>query len=110
MAKEMKRNNQEGYEMGRDAAYIKPKLIPDYELLPRDDSGGPDWDAYNAQFGDGGYVVGDKAHLSARGGKDDDVQEDEQTERPRAASAMKAGKERPVAPPPPTISKKRARE
>lgn len=56
---------------GSDAAYIKPKLIPDYELIPRDDSGGIDWDPYTAEFGDGGYVRGgDKAHLSAKGGSE----------------------------------------
>lgn len=80
------------YLSGEDASYIKPKLIPDYELLPRDDSGGPEWDAYTQEFGDGGYVTGDKAHLSARGGMDDPEspetdEEDEQTRRGTAKSA-----------------------
>jgi hypothetical protein len=56
---------------GRDAAEITPKLVPDDELLPRDDSGGPDWEPYNMQFGDGGRVTGAKTHLSASGGGDD---------------------------------------
>ena len=54
---------------GMDAALIKPRLIPNQQLLPRDDSGGPDFQPYTQQFGDGGYVTGgDKQHLSARGG------------------------------------------
>jgi hypothetical protein len=58
-----------GYASGRDAAYIKPKFIPNEELLGRDDSGGPDFDPYTAQFGDGGYVTGGaKSYLSASGG------------------------------------------
>lgn len=61
-----------------DAAGIKPKLIPDYELLARDDSGGPEWQPYTAQFGDGGFVTGNKAHLSAKGGEDDELKGDEQ--------------------------------
>lgn len=84
------RDNLRGYETGRDAAYIKPRLIPDYELLPRDDSGGPDFNAYTMEFGDSGYVTGDKAHLSARGGKDDPVVLDEQSEMPRARAANAA--------------------
>lgn len=53
-----------------DAAGIKPKLIPNFELMARDDSGGPEWDPHTAEFGDGGYVVGgdEKGHLSATGG------------------------------------------
>lgn len=81
-----------GYLSGEDAAYIKPKMIPDYELLPRDDSGGPEWDPYTAEFGDGGYITGDKAHLSARGGRDDEENEDEQDERYRRGSAKSVDK------------------
>lgn len=53
-----------------DAAGIKPKLIPNYELMARDDSGGPDWDPHTAEFGDGGFVVGEdeKEHLTAKNG------------------------------------------
>lgn len=59
---------------GRDAAEMKPRLIPDYELLPRDDSGGPDYQPHAAQFGEGGFVAGgDKKHLSVSGGKGDDL-------------------------------------
>jgi hypothetical protein len=77
------------YLSGEDAAYIKPKLIPDYELLPRDDSGGPEWQPYSAEFGDGGYVIGNKAHLMARGGEDDPMGEDgdEQDEQNRKTAA-----------------------
>jgi hypothetical protein len=39
-----------------DAATIKPKFIPDERLLPRDDSGGPDYNDRTADFDDGGYV------------------------------------------------------
>lgn len=53
---------------GDDAAQIKPKFIPDYQLLGRDDSGGPDFEPYSAQFGDGEFKQGAKAHLSASGG------------------------------------------
>ena len=52
---------------GRDAAMTRPFLIPDYELLPRDDSGGPEWEPYTAEWGDGGYVTGPKAHLTPAG-------------------------------------------
>jgi len=63
---------------GRDAAEMRPRMIPDYELLPRDDSGGPEWQPYTQMWGDGGYVTGEKAHLSVRGGRDDDESGDEQ--------------------------------
>ena len=75
---------------GDDAAYIAPRFIPDYELLGRDDSGGPEFNSYTAQFGDGGYVTGDKAHLSAKGGKDDAMNDDEQADDLRAKGAEKA--------------------
>lgn len=53
---------------GHDAAYIEPKFVEDDELLPRDNSGGPGFTPYTAQFGDGGRVTGPKASLSARKG------------------------------------------
>ena len=82
-----------GYLSGNDAAYIEPKLIPDYELLPRDDSGGPEFDPHSAQFGEGGYVTGEKSHLSARGvTSDDDLQNGEVSGAGRAAGALKGGK------------------
>lgn len=62
---------------GRDAAEMRPRFIPDFELLPRDDSGGPDWDPRTAEFGDGGKVTGEKAHLSVRGGGSDRTKGDE---------------------------------
>lgn len=82
--------NYNGSPGGSDAATIKPKLVPDFELLPRDDSGGPDYDAYTAEFGDGGFCQGPKAHLSAKGGSDDSMKEDEINEEPRARSANKS--------------------
>lgn len=78
---------KEGYASGSDAAYIKPKLIPDYELLPRDDSGGPEYDPYTAEFGDGDFKLGAKAHLSAKGGKDDPEDGDEQSPQTRRGTA-----------------------
>lgn len=61
------------WNSGDDAAYIKPKFVPMEGLMPRDNSGGPDFDSYSAKFGDGGRVTGAKSYLSARGGsrKDD---------------------------------------
>ncbi len=56
--------------MAKDAAEITPKFVPDADLLPRDNSGGPGYKTHTAQFDDGGYVAGGaKAHLSATGGK-----------------------------------------
>lgn len=95
----------------KDAVGIKPKLVPDYELLARDDSGGPDWEGYSQQFGDGGYVIGEKAHLSASGGKDDDIEGDEQSENPRTSGYSRtSGSSKDVSPDAPAISKKRAKE
>lgn len=98
-----------GYASGSDAAYIKPKLIPDYELLPRDDSGGPEWDPYTAEFGDGGFVTGDKAHLSAKGGKDDpqSADSDEQDAQYRRGTAKSVNRGNSEAP---ASSKKMSRE
>lgn len=87
------RGDSTPWNSGRDAAYIKPRLIPDYELLPRDDSGGPEWDPYTAEFGDGGYVTGEKAHLSARGGRDDPEMRDEVSNEPRTRAARRADRE-----------------
>ena len=58
------------YASGSDAAYIKPRFIPDDELHARDDSGGPGFKSPTADFGDGGRVTGPKAHLNAKGGSD----------------------------------------
>jgi len=50
---------------GRDAAEISPKLIPDDELLPRDNSGGLDFTPYTQEWGDGGKITGGpKPHLA----------------------------------------------
>lgn len=78
---------------GRDAAEMKPRLIPDYELLPRDDSGGLDFQPYNAQWGDAGFVQGgDKAHLSVSGGKDDPLDGSEQDSTASARNRNKGDK------------------
>jgi len=86
------RNNRgmgEHEPTGRDAAVTRPFLIPDYELLPRDDSGGPEWMPYTQEFGDGGYVTGPKAHLSPDGYKmkgsgDTPEEADEESRAPRS--------------------------
>jgi hypothetical protein len=74
---------------GRDAAETKPFLIPDYELLPRDDSGGPEWMPYTQEWGDGGYVTGPKDHLTPGGPRGDrgDTPEvgDEESRAPRSS-------------------------
>ena len=98
------------YASGRDAAYMEPRLIPDYELLPRDDSGGPEWAPYTQEWGDGGYVTGEKAHLSVRGGRDDEMEDDEVSSEPRSRSAKRAEGERTVSPNGPGSSAKYARE
>lgn len=82
---------------GNDAASMKPRLIPDYELLPRDDSGGPEWDPYTQQFGDGGYVQGEKPHLSVRSSEPDDpLLEDIVSDEPRTRVAKRDEGERSV--------------
>lgn len=70
----------------------KAKLIPNYELLGRDDSGGPEWDPYTAEFGDGGFVTGNKSHLSLSGGKDDPKTGDERDSQYRRGSAKSINK------------------
>ena len=75
---------------GRDAAEMTPRLIPDFELLPRDDSGGPDYQPVAAQFGMGGFVSGgDKKHLSVSGGKLDEQDGTEQVSTSRARERNK---------------------
>lgn len=54
--------------MGKDAADMDPRFVPDDALLPRDNSGGPGFDPYNGTFGDGGRVTGAKSYLSVPGG------------------------------------------
>ncbi len=80
------------YASGNDAAYIKPKLIPDYELQPRDDSGGPEFEPYTMSFGDGGYVYGEeeKAHLQANSGGQHGEEADELDHSVRERAARKA--------------------
>lgn len=58
--------------MSKDATDIAPRLIADEHLHGRDNSGGPDFDPYCAQFGDGGRVTSPKAYLGVGGGKKDD--------------------------------------
>ena len=104
------RGSSTPWASGRDAAYIKPRLVPDYELLPRDDSGGPEWDPYTAEFGDGGYVTGDKKHLSAHGGEDDAMINDVVSDEPRTRTAKRDEGERSVSPNRPARSAKEAKE
>ena len=94
---------------GRDAAEARPFLIPDYELLPRDDSGGPEWQPYTQEFGDGGYVTGMKSHLTPRGpGRgDDSLEGDEQRSTVQERNKGRGGAEPDV---PPRGSSRRARE
>ena len=54
---------------GTDAAYIEPKFVPDLSLLPRDDSGGLDYEPHTGGFGAGGDIIGPKAYLSAGSGQ-----------------------------------------
>lgn len=63
-----------------DAATIKPKFVPNFALLGRDDSGGPEWQPRTAVWGDGGYAVGEgqKGHLSPRGGGEPPLEGSEQ--------------------------------
>lgn len=72
-----------------DAATMKPKFIPDDALLPRDDSGGMEFEPYTMAWGDGGKVTGAKAHLSVSGGKDDAMTKDEESDGP-APKALKS--------------------
>jgi hypothetical protein len=75
------------WNSGRDAAYIKPKFVPDGALHGRDDSGGIDWnDNYTEQFGDGGKVTGGaKSYLSASGGSEPAMQGGEESDKKRRA-------------------------
>ena len=51
-----------------DATTMKPKLIPDDALLPRDNSGGLDYEPYTMVWDDGGRITGGpKPHLSPSG-------------------------------------------
>lgn len=101
----MTKEAYKSWETGKDAAYIKPKLVPNDELLARDDSGGPDYQPYTAAFGDGGFVHGEKPHLSTGAGMEDEVIGDEQ-------DSLEAGREKnaSVASKAPASSKKEARE
>jgi hypothetical protein len=98
------------YASGRDAAYIKPRLIPDKQLLGRDDSGGPEWQPYTAQWDDGGYVTGQKRHLSANGGGDDSETNDEVSAEPRSRAAKRAEGEGNASPKGPAKSARLSRE
>jgi hypothetical protein len=85
-------SEREKYAGGNDAATMKPRLIPDYQLLPRDDSGGGDYQPYTAQFGDGGFNSGGaKRHLSVSGGDEDKLEGDEQESTNRARDKGKGG-------------------
>lgn len=68
-----------------DAAGIKPKLVPNFNLMARDDSGGPEYDTYTAAFGDGEFKQGAKPHLSVSGGVEDKVDGDQRSDSPRTS-------------------------
>jgi len=105
-----RKENSKAYATGSDAAYIKPRLIPGFQLQPRDDSGGPDYNPYAQEWGDGGYVTGDKKHLSAYGGADDDEELDEVSAAPRSRDAVKNAVRASVNPPAPAKSRRLSRE
>lgn len=92
---------KEGYMTGDDAAYIKPKFVPNFQLMARDDSGGPEFDNYTAAFGDGEFKVGAKSHLSTSGGTEDAMEGDYRSDKPRTSAyeaiskAPKAGNNGP---------------
>lgn len=58
------------YNSGSDAAYIKPRLLPQEALHPIDDSGPPDMPKYHAEFGDGGKITNPKSYLMAGKSRD----------------------------------------
>lgn len=78
---------------GRDAAVMKPALIPDAELRARDNSGGRDYDPYAAEFGDGGYIIGGpKPHLTTRAdGEGDEDGHYETSERKKGRAGRNDG-------------------
>jgi hypothetical protein len=78
---------------GGDAATMKPRFVPDYMLIPRDDSGGPEWQPYSQQWDDGGFVTGAKKHLSVRGGDEDPIEGDEQTSTASARNKGRGGRD-----------------
>lgn len=57
------------YNSGSDAAYIKPKFVPDDALHGPDMSGGPEMKPRHAEFGDGGEITNPKGYLSTGKGK-----------------------------------------
>ena len=79
------------WKSGSDAAYMKPRFVPNDKLQPRDDSGGPEDSPYTAAFGDGGFVTGEKSHLTTGMIDDNEMDLDMQTSQPRAKGAMKGG-------------------
>lgn len=82
---------KEGYMTGDDAAYIKPKFIPNTSLMARDDSGGPEWDPYTQEFGDGQLKIGSKPWLSAKGGEAEPIEGSEVSDKYRTAGYDKIG-------------------
>ena len=80
------------------------RFIPDAYLLGRDDSGGLNYQPYNAQFADGGFTTGSKAHLGGTG-PDNPIVGDEQLSTQEARD-----KNRGVRDQAPASSKKDARD
>lgn len=54
------------YSGQSDAATMKPRMLPDDELMPRDNSGGPGFKKMTGEFGSGGKVQGPKSSLTPR--------------------------------------------
>ena len=52
------------YSGQSDAAVMKPRLVQGKDVMPRDNSGGPDFKKMSGDFGDGGKVQGPKPHLT----------------------------------------------
>lgn len=80
------------YGAGKDAASITPKFVPPEELLPRDNSGGIDYESRTAVFGDGYDKAGEKASLSASGGNKMPMEGTEQSQKPGERGSRTPGK------------------
>lgn len=93
-----------------DAAGIKPKFVPNTNLMARDDSGGPEYDPYTQEFGDGGYVQGEKPHLGTGGGKADELEGVEVSDNARTRGYDKTAKLPHIGKTGDSRSKKEARE
>ncbi len=96
--------------MSKDAAGIEPKFVPNTNLMARDDSGGPEYDPYTAQFSDGDFKIGAKPHLSVSGGTADTIEGTEISDKPRTAAYDAISKAPKAGDKGPSSSKKQAME